>query len=388
MQEVWITGIGLVTSLAEGAEANRAALMAGAAPVVDETGFAPFPVHPLVALELDRQIPKKSDQRQMEPWQRAGTYAAGLALDDAGARGCVADMHMIVAAGGGERDIGLDEAVAGEFAARNDPSPPAMNERLMNGLRPTLFLAQLSNLLAGNISLVHGVTGSSRSFMGEELAAADALRIARARLAEGRGGIALVGGAFLATRWDMILLYRPGGAMWQGAWAPLSRRAGGGMVLGSMAAFLVLETAAHATARGARPYARLAAIATGCARREAPGQSRAVLEGLAAALPVGEGPLAVMSGAPGAGTLLAEERDFLAGLGAAAIRTPGSLLGHGVEAAFPAHVALAALALKHGALPPPLDPADRGEAVPARVLVTGLGQWRGEALAALERVEG
>ena len=38
----------------------------------------------------------------------------------------------------------------------------------MSDLRPTLFLAQLSNLLAGNISIVHGVTGSSRTFMGEE----------------------------------------------------------------------------------------------------------------------------------------------------------------------------------------------------------------------------
>src|SRR3712207_9046753 len=66
------------------------------------------------------------------------------------------------------------------------------------GLRPTLFLAQLSNLLAGNISIVHGVAGSSRTFMGEESAAADAVRIAAARLAEGRGEGALVGGASVA----------------------------------------------------------------------------------------------------------------------------------------------------------------------------------------------
>ena len=44
----------------------------------------------------------------------------------------------------------------------------------MSDLRPTLFLAQLSNLLAGNISIVHGVTGSSRTFMGEEAAGVDA----------------------------------------------------------------------------------------------------------------------------------------------------------------------------------------------------------------------
>ena len=48
----------------------------------------------------------------------------------------------------------------------------------MSDLRPTLFLAQLSNLLAGNISIVHGVTGSSRTFMGEEAAGVDAVRIA------------------------------------------------------------------------------------------------------------------------------------------------------------------------------------------------------------------
>lgn len=388
MNEVWITGIGLVTSLAEGATANWRALMSGAAPVVDATGFAPFPVHPLVPLELDRQIPKKSDQRQMEPWQRVGTYAAGLALDDAAARGHAADMHMIVSAGGGERDIALDEAVAAEFAAHNSASPAAMNERLMGGLRPTLFLAQLSNLLAGNISLVHGVTGSSRSFMGEELAAADALRIARARLAEGRGGIALVGGAFMATRWDLILLYRPGGAMWQGGWAPLSQREGGGMVLGSMAAFLVLETASHARARGATPYARLSAVASDGVRRDAPGQSRDAALALWRGLPASSGPLAAFSAAPGGAALLEEERGFLDALAPDALRTPSSLLGHGVEAAFPAHVALAALALKQGALPPPLDPADHGNAAPARALVSGFGQWRGESLALLERVEG
>ena len=57
----------------------------------------------------------------------------------------------------------------------------------MGDLRPTLFLAQLSNLLAGNISIVHGVTGASRTFMGEEAAGVDALRIARARIAVGPG---------------------------------------------------------------------------------------------------------------------------------------------------------------------------------------------------------
>ena len=236
----------------------------GATPVLDETAFAPHAVHPLPKLSLDAQIPKKGDQRQMEPWQRLGTYAAGLAIDQAGARGLVSDMHLIVAAGGGERDVAVDEAVASAFCALPpDEAGRALNEKLGNELRPTLFLAQLSNLLAGNISIVHGVTGSSRTFMGEEAAAADAVRIAAARLSEGRGGIALVGGAYASQRWDLVLLYGAGKRPWRGPFAPVSARDGaGGFVAGRTGAFLVLETAEHAAARGAKPLARLAGVAT------------------------------------------------------------------------------------------------------------------------------
>ena len=62
-------------------------------------------------IDFDRQIPKKGDQRQMEAWQRIGTYAAGLALDSAGIKGnaeVLARTDLIVAAGGGERDCAVD----------------------------------------------------------------------------------------------------------------------------------------------------------------------------------------------------------------------------------------------------------------------------------------
>ena len=142
--------------------------------------FAPYIVHRLAPLELDKQIPKKGDQRQMEPWQRIGTYAAGLALDSAGVKGnaeLLARMDMIVAAGGGERD---ERSTPPSWPGLPKAERPEafLNERLMSDLRPTLFLAQLSNLLAGNISIVHGVTGSSRTFMGEEAAGVEAVRIA------------------------------------------------------------------------------------------------------------------------------------------------------------------------------------------------------------------
>src|ERR1700677_1242289 len=112
-----ITGIALISCLGVGEAAHLAALN-GFTPVVDATSFAPYVVHPMTALELDKQIPKRGDQRQMEPWQRFGVYAAGLALDSARAKGDAAlleRMDMIVAAGGGERDYAVDAAILTEL---------------------------------------------------------------------------------------------------------------------------------------------------------------------------------------------------------------------------------------------------------------------------------
>jgi 3-oxoacyl-[acyl-carrier-protein] synthase II len=200
-REVWITGIGIVSCLGEGADAHWQGL-AGQTVNIDAARFAPFPVHPLGPLELDKQIPKKGDQRQMEAWQRIGVYAAGLALADAGVKGnaeLLGRMDMIVAAGGGERDIAVDGTILSNRGKAADPGA-YLNERLMSDLRPTLFLAQLSNLLAGNISIVHGVIGSSRTFMGEESAALRRRRAHAARRLQAGLGAHRRHGAGLARR--------------------------------------------------------------------------------------------------------------------------------------------------------------------------------------------
>ena len=102
-----------------------------APPTPDVVSFAPYPVHRLAPLELDKQIPKKGDQRQMEAWQRIGTYAAGLALDSAGAKGnaeLLARMDMIVAAGGGERDETVDAAILSGLPRRNGARRTSMSD--------------------------------------------------------------------------------------------------------------------------------------------------------------------------------------------------------------------------------------------------------------------
>src|SRR5207253_5443412 len=208
---------------------------------VDDKRFAPYIVHPLAPVTFDAQIPKKGDQRQMEAWQRIGTYAAGLALDSAGIKGnkeILGRTDMIVAAGGGERDLAVDLAIMTDDAKGNS-APGFLNERLMGDLRPTLFLAQLSNLLAGNIAIVHGVCGTSRTFMGEEVAGVDATRIALARIAAGQSDIALAGVSHNGEREDLLVLYEFGDFNLKDKFAPVwARKEQPGFALGSAGAFI------------------------------------------------------------------------------------------------------------------------------------------------------
>ena len=378
-----ITGIGLISCLGEGEDAHLAALDAFA-PVVDETSFAPFSVHPMTALTLDKQIPKRGDQRQMEAWQRFGVYAAGLALESAGAKGDTALLEridMIVAAGGGERDYAVDSAILAALPKEADPDV-YLNQHLLSDLRPTLFLAQLSNLLAGNISLVHGVIGSSRTFMGEEASGADALRVACARIEAGQSDIGLVGGSFNAQRPDAFLHQAMGRGLWRGAFAPVLERqaAGGGLVLGSVGCFLVIESRAHAAARGAKARAHIAGVRTDRTARH-PGQAIDTLTQQIESLGGPFNAAAAISATSGPGRLSADENELLASMGLP-VRNAATAIGNPVEAAFPAAVALAAMSIERGTLFPPLEAAETACAAPlGAVYVTSCGLWRGEATA-------
>jgi 3-oxoacyl-[acyl-carrier-protein] synthase II len=386
-----ITGIGIVSCLGEGPDAHWQKLMAGET-VVDATSFAPYPVHPLTPLDFDRQIPKKGDQRQMEPWQRIGTYAAGLALDSAGIKGntdILAHTDMIVAAGGGERDLAADSGIMSALPTAANRNA-LLNEKLMSDLRPTLFLAQLSNLLAGNISIVHNVTGSSRTFMGEESSGIDAMRIALARINARQAEVALVGGSYSAERKDQLMLYAFGDMLLKGEEAPVwARGPKSGLVMGSLGAFLVIESRAHAQARNAKAFAKLSAVVADRSSRQSRDPVAPSLRAMWSKIASGvkAGGAAILSGASGAQPATAGERAFLNEHADIPIRATGSYIGHTMEPSFPMNVALAALALSRGKLFPPRDTTGFEKPMAGRlaqVAVTGVGYWRGEGLALLE----
>ena len=381
--DVLITGIGLLSSLGEGPDAHWAALNGDGAPRLDVENFAPYVVHPLPSeIDWNQMVPRK-EARQMEQWQRLGTYTAGLALQDAGIREneeLTASMDMIVAAGGGERDVTVDTQILDASRTRNDREV-MLNEKLTTELRPTLFLAQLSNLLAGNISIVHKVTGSSRTFMGEESAGISALQTALARIRSGQSTHILVGGALNAEHKDICLSYELGGFLKRDGYVPVWSREnseGGGVITGSGSAFLVLESREHAEKRGARAYARLAEVSGNQASRKGDLEDsiRSVLA------EAGSGSM-IVTGTSGAKVATATEKIAL-GETAATSRGFATMTGHMKEAQFPFSVALAALSIANGAALPVMDASFEkpisGKIEKAVALTIGYHRGEGAAL--------
>lgn len=400
-REVWITGIGLTSSLGEGLDAHWQAMAEAEnpRPNIDLLSSPPFAFHPMVELDLDKQIPRRADQRQMEFWQRLGTYTAGLALADAelvGDQERLSQTHMVVAAGAGERDTVADGDILKGLGAATAPDE-FLNERLGSDLRPTLFLAQLPNLLAGNISIVHKVTGSSRTFLGEEISGVSAVEVVWRRIRAGQGDIFIVGGASVAGRKDMILQRAIGGTLWSGdpisVWARPDK--GGGTVLGSLSAFLVIESRDHAEARGRKPYARISSVVSDQSRRRSgdvtANLTRQFDEITADA---GDRPVAVLSGAAGMKEATREEHDVLAELieqgRVSAVRASANMVGSGIEATFPGLIGLGALALSKKKFFKPVDETGFEQPLsiaPERIAATTCGVWRGEGVGLIEAVE-
>ena len=379
-QKVVITGLGLVSSLGEGLAPHLALADHVPQPVMRE--FAGTYIHPAPAINFDTQIPKKGDQRQMELWQRLGVHTAGLALDDAGLKSDPALLektHMIVAAGGGERDEATDENLLNGISAAQDRGA-FINASLGTNLRPTLFLAQLTNLLAGNISIVHNVTGSSRSFMGEEMAGMDALRTMQARIRHGQAEIGLVGAAYNSERKDMLLNYAFADALTKSD-APVGARGDkGGIAFGSMSAFLVLESEAHAKKRGAHIHAELGDVATTRSARAKGDIAKSL-----AALGATSNGAHVLSGACGVKDITTEELAFWSAQNAAC-RAIATLIGHGPEVQGLFATALAALFLGAGKFPLPFSAGETpSPAAPSTVIAACCGAWRGEAMAFVHR---
>jgi 3-oxoacyl-[acyl-carrier-protein] synthase II len=69
------------------------------------------------------------------------------------------------------------------------------------------------------------------------------------------------------------------------------------------------------------------------------------------------------------------------------VRNTGTYIGHGLEAQFEANLGIACAVLEHGKLFAPAGTGDAGLSPPgiSQVIVTSVGNWRGEGMALVER---
>jgi len=163
----------------------------------------------------------------------------------------------------------------------------------------------------------------------------------------------------------------------------------GGFALGSGGAFLVIESKAHAQARGAKPYARLTNVVADLARRKHPGEVTTSLETLWSKLGKLGDNGAIITGATGAEPATSEERAFLGEHPDFPVRATGTSFGHTMETQFPLGIGLAALAVSRGALFPPNDSTGleiEMSKPPTQIVVIGAGHWRGEGMALVEAI--
>jgi len=103
--------------------------------------------------------------------------------------------------------------------------------------------------------------------------------------------------------------------------------------------------------------------------------------------PVGPGACGRHFGAAGLEPATSAERHVLKEIGLP-VRNTGTYIGHGVDTQFMANLGIGCAVIEHGKLFAPTGSGDTGESPSglSQVVVTSVGNWRGEGLAMLERV--
>lgn len=319
---------------------------------------------PFSEFAADEQVAARSDQRAMGRTMLAAVFTAGRALDQARLKGDddrLRETQLLTAGKCVERDDTVDQRAL-DLVSAQGWSQADVNQVLAQNLRPSLFLAQLPNLISANISIVHGVLGRSQTFFGEELAGGEILATAFQRLSHGEAERCLVGGVFSADSQCVgEVLDDP--ALGSGE----TRFASG-------AAFVVLETEASARGRGHVPLARIVC----CDRADFGAEEPAGPAWLSELLARVGGPLAGLACyGPGDAGSLARLSNLSAACAPNTPPTSVGWVGDGaamLEAAAP--VGIAALAQRAAQSP-------SGEGA-GRLALIGLGRGYGQTLLVME----
>lgn len=248
-RRVVLTGAGTVNALAHDVPGTLAALVEG------RTGIGPLDFRDVerLTIRIGAQVRgwpgiAGMTAREASLWDPFTRYAiaaageavamAGLAADDLSQAGVI----LGTAAGG---IATWEDNYRAVFAEGKDRVPPLVVPRLMHNAAPS------------HVSIRHGLRGPAFSVSSACASANHAIGLAFREVREGRTPVMLAGGAEAMLTFGGVKAWEGLRVLSPDACRPfdISRN---GMVMGEGAAVFVLEDAAHAKARGARPLAEIA----------------------------------------------------------------------------------------------------------------------------------
>lgn len=260
--EVWVTGVGMTCAAGVGREDCWRAFLAGRSGVGPIRGYDPAGEPVTVAGELPEEWEARFKAAVRVPFvrrfsrpTRMSLFAGQEALEHAGADPAQLDRARCgVAMGVGGGPVHYIQPL--EEALRTKPEAA---DKLFDHY---FVVKTMFNAPAGMLSIVHGFEGPSTTASTACASGSAAIAQGLDWLRSGRCELVLAGGADSTISPHTLRAYHAVGALTadneRGATAcrPFDRSRSG-FVMAEGAAALVLETAAHARARGARPLAVL-----------------------------------------------------------------------------------------------------------------------------------
>lgn len=269
-REVVITGLGVVSSIGIGSEEFWQSLLDGASGVTTRAEFAdtdlPYRIAaPVTGFEAKQYVKPRKAIKIMCPPIQFGCAAAAMAFEHAGLDREIVSPERIGTVFGTETFFADPTEVADVFqkcTVDRDYQHDRWGEFAMREIQPLWMLKYLPNMAASHISIALDAQGPSNSICQGEVSGLLALIEAADLIRRGAVDVVLAGG----TGSQMALtsmLYRGSHLLSKRVAEPekasrpfdLERD---GMVVGEGAGALVLESAEHATSRGALSLATLA----------------------------------------------------------------------------------------------------------------------------------
>jgi 3-oxoacyl-[acyl-carrier-protein] synthase II len=384
VNRVAITGIGTVTAVGIGADATWKALLAGRSGIAPISEYDPSALRTRQAAEIPAfdpldYVPNKRALRMMTRADQLALAGATLAARDAGFDTAAHDPERVgLFLGGNKETSDPDKMADGILAARREDGTADMGLMGSEGAArfyPLYFIEGLQAAALFHISQAFGMKGANTYFHGTADAGATAIGRAFRAVRRGEADVAFAGGFDDATSWwsmskfDGLGVLSDRNALGPEAFRPYDRDRSGSL-LGEGAAFVLLEDLESARRRGAPIYAELAGVGSGFDTSSllTPHPDGIALRGAidAALRDAGAAPDDVDYVAThGCATVLgdaSEARALRGAFGHHADRLAASSIkpatGHLIAGAGALNVAVAALAVDSGIVPPTLHLED------------------------------